>query len=104
MTKTVSIRVEEELIEKLKTRSERNGTLTFNGEIVNILQEFMEVEMWGRLYIQNVFTAEELNQIKKPTKTMRFAKEAFLEGVEEEVKQKILSLNPLEVWALWCSL
>lgn len=100
---TVSIRIDEEIIEKLKERASKNGG-SYNAEVKNIISEFMEVEMWGKLYIQSIFTADELQRIKKPTKTMRFSKEAFLEGVEGELKGKILSLNPLQTWSLYCSL
>ena len=103
-TKTVSIRVEEELIEELKKRAERNGSASFNTEITSILPEFMEVEMWGKLDIKRIFSEEELAKINKPIKTMRFAKEAFLEGVDEKTKAKILSLSTLQVWALYCSI
>lgn len=103
-TKTVSIRVEEELIDRLKERSEKNASGSFNCEIASMIPELMELEMWGRLNIENIFTKEELAQITRPPKTMRFVKEAFCGNAPQEIKDKILSLTPLQCWSLWCAL
>ena len=101
MTKTVSIRVEEDLIEKIRSRAEKR---TFNAELVDMLHQFIEFENWGKIEILKMFSKEDLGNITKPAPNMRFAKEAYAMGCDGELREKILSLSSLQCWALYAVL
>lgn len=101
MTKTVSIRIDEDLIDKIKSRAEKR---TFNSELVDMLHQFMEFENWGKIEILKMFSEEDLEKITKPAPNMRFVKEAYAMGCDGELREKILSLSSLQCWALYAVL
>lgn len=96
MTKTVSIRIDESLINEIKEFSKGS----FNAEISAILEEHVELLKWSAVEAKRIFTDEELDRMNTPAFSMRFTNTAFHTG-NEETDEKIDALSPLQVWALY---
>jgi len=96
MTKTVSIRIDESLINAIKEISKGS----FNAEISAMLEEHVELLKWSAVEVKRIFTEGELESMNTPVFSMRFTNTAFHTG-NRETDAKIDELSPLQVWALY---
>lgn len=96
MTKTVSIRIDEALINAIKEFSKGS----FNAEISAMLEEHVELLKWSSVEVKRIFTEGELERMNTPAFSMRFTNTAF-HTTDEVTNEKVDALSPLQVWALY---
>lgn len=96
MTKTVSIRIDESLINAIKELSKGS----FNAEISAMLEEHVELLKWSSVEVKRIFTEVDLESMTTPAFSMRFTNTAF-HTTDEVTNGKVDELSPLQVWALY---